>query len=254
MSDAFRGIGNVLGNIGSTIGTGVKDVFGGLGGGGSIGQGQPGYGWQQLGNILGKALPVGLAGAGVAGNYLNQRKIQQAVDQQLAYQKYLQGLVTNPAAFQKFAAGYTQPLTAGLVEGVENQAQGWLAEHGLSQSPAIAGDVMNQALAPYIQQQQNQGIQNALNALGMGSNPYATQLLARQGGGTDLTSLLKLIQARGGQSGQGSLGNVANINPLDMGEVTGQNPIASSIDWSQIPDLTIDDLAGGFGNVSGVQQ
>ena len=184
---------------------------------------------KSIGNIFssvmnaggGKLVPGVLAGAGTIGNFLQQRKQQQAIDQQMAWNKYVQGLVSNPGAFSKFAQGFTQPLTAGLTTGVENQAQAWLAEHGLSQSPAIAGDVMSQALAPYIQQQQQFGVQEALNALSAGGG---TSNLAFARPGTNLTDLLKLLM-------NPKAGTTPPPGPGGGGSAGGQG-----IDWGQIPD------------------
>lgn len=236
MSSAFSSIGDVLGNVATdvggaakTIGSDIGGIFSGTtptstaGGGTSTGGG----GGFNLGNLL----KVGLAGAGLLGNYLNQRKIGQATDQQLAWQKFVQQTLSNPAAFQKFAAGYTQPLTAGLTQGVLNQDQAWLAQHGLSQSPAIAGDVVNQSLAPYIQQQQNQGIQNAINALGIGSNPQVLSLLQRNP--ANLTGLLQSLMKQPGQlpspQSVGTTGGILQAQPTDI------NP-PPSITASNTPD------------------
>ena len=203
MSDVFSSIGGVLGNVvsgignvGKTIGSDIGGIFSGTtpssaGGAAGGGTGSSG-GW--LGT-LGKILPAAAVGMGTVGNYLSYAEAKRALDQQMAWNKWVQQLVSNPAAFQKFAAGYTQPLTAGLTQGVLNQDQAWLATHGLSQSPAIAGDIVNQSLAPYIQQQQNQGVSNALAALGTGdgNSNLASSAADKLFRGTDLTGLLRLL-------------------------------------------------------------
>ena len=61
-----------------------------------------------------------------------------------------------------------EPLTAGLQTSVANQAQSDLANRGLSDSPQIAQQVYAQALAPYVQQNQQTGYQDALQALNLG--------------------------------------------------------------------------------------
>ena len=74
----------------------------------------------------------------------------------------------NPAKVNALAQQYTQPLTAGLTAAVNNQTQAQLAQAGLSESPEIAQTVEAQAIAPYIQQNQQQGYQDALQALQLG--------------------------------------------------------------------------------------
>lgn len=204
----------------------------------------------------GKALPALLAGAGTVGNYLTGRKTNQAISNQIAWDKYVQNLVSNPAAFSKFAQGYTQPLTAGLVQGVENQDQAWLQQHGLSQSPAIAGDVINQSLAPYVQQQQTAGLQAALQALQAG-NPGVNPLAGGQGTNS-LTGLLKLLQGPQtpqsvGRNPAGAImqGQPTDINPSPTIDASGTVPDWSTIlntapvgfnAWGSVPDYTLSDL------------
>jgi hypothetical protein len=67
-----------------------------------------------------------------------------------------------------YAAQFTQPLNAGLTSAVANNTQGYLAEHGLTDSPAISQQVEAQAIAPYVQQNQQAGYSDALQALGLG--------------------------------------------------------------------------------------
>lgn len=116
--------------------------------------------------------------------------------QQKQYQDKLRELSTNPAKFMQFAEGFKQPLAAGLTQGVNNQSQAYLAERGLSDSPQVSQAVESQAIAPYIQQQQNQAVQDAYAALGIGggaispqvqqqnSQQNLAQILARLGGGS----------------------------------------------------------------------
>ena len=96
-----------------------------------------------------------------AYNMYNQYQNQQ-------YQNLLRGYAQNPAQMNAYAAQFTQPLNAGLQASVANQAQGDLASRGLSDSPQIAQQVYSQALAPYVQQNQQQGYQDALQALNVG--------------------------------------------------------------------------------------
>lgn len=109
-------------------------------------------------------LKVGTEVAGLgstAYNLYNQYQQQQ-------YQNKLRDLASDPAKMNAYAAKFTQPLTAGLQKGVANEAQGYLASRGLSDSPQISEQVEAQAIAPYIQQNQQQGYQNALQALQIG--------------------------------------------------------------------------------------
>jgi hypothetical protein len=150
----------------------VGGAVGGSGGGSTGG----------LGSLLGLG--------STAYNLYNQYQQQQ-------YQNKLRDLAQNPAKFMQFAQGFEQPLSAGLLQGVNNQTQAYLGSRGLSESPQISQAIENQAIAPYIQQQQNQAVQDAYNALGLGggaispatqqqnSQQSLAQILARlQGGNT----------------------------------------------------------------------
>jgi hypothetical protein len=116
--------------------------------------------FQSIQPILKPATEVASIGS-TAYNMYNQYQQQQ-------YQDKLRSLSTDPAAVSKLAAGYTQPLTAGLEKGVANNTQAYLAERGLTESPQISQEVQSQAIAPYIQQNQQQGYSLALQALGLG--------------------------------------------------------------------------------------
>ena len=94
-------------------------------------------------------------------NMYNQYKNQQ-------YQSQLRDLASDPKKMAAYAQQFTQPLNAGLQTGVANNTQSYLASRGLSESPQISQQVEAQAIAPYIQQNQNQGYSNALQALGLG--------------------------------------------------------------------------------------
>src|ERR1700722_9150635 len=94
-------------------------------------------------------------------NLFNQWQNQQ-------YQNTLRSDAQNPSKVNALAEQYTQPLTKGLTDSVNNQAQAFLAQSGLSESPQIAQQVESQAIAPYIQQNQQQGYQDAIQALGLG--------------------------------------------------------------------------------------
>lgn len=110
------------------------------------------------------------------------------------YQDKLRSLAQNPQALNQYEQGFVQPLSAGLTQGVENQAQGYAAERGLSQSPALQSEIVSQALAPYIQSQQQSGYSNALQALGLG------------GGATPSNTQASLTSGLSGLSGLSKLG------------------------------------------------
>ena len=122
--------------------------------------------------------------------------------QQTQYQNKLRDLASNPQKMAQFAAQFTQPLNAGLQRGVANEAQGYLASRGLSDSPQISEQVEAQAIAPYIQQNQNQGYQNALQALqvGGGAIPPAFQQQ------NSMAALIKAFSSLPGVGGGGSTG------------------------------------------------
>lgn len=105
-------------------------------------------------------IPGAATGAGFLSNWLAARRQRQR-------DQFVQNLVQNPAAMQKYVAGFQKPLAAGLSQGVGNQVQAFLGERGLSGTPGISADVLTQAEAPYIQQSQQQAINEALSSLGM---------------------------------------------------------------------------------------
>jgi len=141
---------SALGSIGSVLG-GTAGNTGALGG-------------------LSSILKLGSTGY----NLYNQYHQQQQQQQQMAYQKKIRDLVSDPTKMAAYAEGYTNPLNAGLTSSVANQAQAYLASRGLSSSPQISEQVEAQAIAPYIQQNNQQGYQDALQALGLGENTTPT--------------------------------------------------------------------------------
>jgi len=108
--------------------------------------------------------------------------------QNAQYQNKLRSLAQNPAKMMAYAKGFEQPLQAGLLKGVENQTQGYAAERGLATSPQIQQALVSQAIAPYLQQQQNQALDAAYKSLGLGGGaPYG-------GSTSDIASSLKMLQ------------------------------------------------------------
>lgn len=158
-------------------------------------------------------LPILSAGANVASAGSN---LYQGYENQ-KYQDMLRSYAGNPQKLQAYEQGFVKPLNAGLVKGVENQAQGYAAERGLAQSPALQQEIVAQALGPYEQQNQQEGYQNALAALGLGGGAKPPDT---QGG---LTSLFAGLQ---GLQGLGSGLNLAHIQ--NLASSAGEMPILSS--------------------------
>jgi hypothetical protein len=182
---------------------------------------------QGLASGIGAATNLASAGSGLYNTYQNQ----------------LRSLAQNPAAMQKYAAGFTQPLAAGLTQGVNNQAQAYAAERGLASSPGLEQQIENQAIAPYIQQQQNQGMQNAIQALGLGGGATPTQNQASSFNqlGSGLQGLLKLM-------------NPAQATPATLNPNSGSDPMGLTFNPSSmgyntmpgpVPDLTNYAYGGG---------
>jgi hypothetical protein len=136
--------------------------------------------------LLSGGASLASAGSNLYQGYENQQ-----------YQDKLRSLAQNPAQLQQYEQGFVQPLNAGLTAGVANQAQAYAAERGLGQSPGPSQEILAQAIAPYVQQNQQQGYSNALQALGLGGG---AQPQNTQAGLTQLAAGLKPF----GQLGQGS--------------------------------------------------
>lgn len=167
---------------------------------------------------------TGLAGAGSSlyNSYENQQ-----------YQDKLRSYAENPSKLMNYAAGFTQPLSAGLTQGVENQAQGYAAERGLATSPALEQSVVSQAIAPYIQQNQQNGLQTALQALGLGGGPSPNPAGGFNGLAASLAQLSKLFQSPGGSAGGSNL-NAQQLLDYDNSQINSGLP---SIPYDQTFDL-----------------
>ena len=147
------------------------------------------------------ALKAGTQAAGLgstAYNMYNQYQNQQ-------YQNKLRSMSQDPTKMNAYAEKFTQPLTAGLQKGVANSTQSYLASRGLSDSPQISEQVQAQAIAPYIQQNQNQGYQNALQALQVGGGAISPAVQQQNG----LSALTKAFSQMGGAGTGGAGGNAA---------------------------------------------
>lgn len=181
--------------------------------------------------LLKDATTLASAG-GTAYNLYNQY-------QQQKYQSYLRDLAQNPEKMNALAQKYIQPLNAGLTTSVGNQAQAYLAQRGLSDSPQISQQVEAQAIAPYIQQNQQAGYQDALAALGLGGgaiNPAFQQ----QSGMDGLAKAFAQLQ---------SLGKGGGIDPAIFSQLLQSGtvqPVAIS-DPGFTPDYAASLLASDYG-------
>ena len=131
----------------------------------------------------------GIGAVGTGGGIWNN--IQNA-----QYQNKLRSLASDPAKMMAYVKGFEQPLQAGLLKGVENEVQGYAAERGLATSPQIQQALVSQAIAPKLQEQQNQALDAAYKSLGLGGGaPYGGSI-------SDIASSLKMLQsALPGQAG-----------------------------------------------------
>jgi hypothetical protein len=114
--------------------------------------------------------------AGVVSNLVGGQRQFQVQQQAVNQQKQLAELTKNPAAYAAKIKALQQDLNPGLVQGVENEVQGYLGERGLSLSPSISAQVLGQALGPY-QLQEQELAQRALLApyeIGTGTTNAAT--------------------------------------------------------------------------------
>jgi hypothetical protein len=171
-----------------------------------------------------------------AYNLYNQYQNQQ-------YQNLLRSYAQNPAKLNAYAAQFTQPLTAGLTSAVANQTQGYLASRGLSDSPQIAQQVEAQAIAPAIQQNQQQGYNDALQALNLGGGAVPPALQQANG----LSALAKAFASLPG------LGNIntpyANMTQAQWQQLMQQGTVQpTAIDQTVYqPDLSAStDLSGVY--------
>lgn len=184
------------------------------------------------------AANVGSAGFNIYDQYKNQQ-----------YQNTLRSDAQNPAKVTALAQQYTQPLTAGLTAAVNNSTQAQLAQAGLSESPQIAQTVEAQALAPYVQQNQTQGYNLALQALGLGGGaiPPAT---AQQ---NNLSALAKAFSQLPGQGGSNPNELTLLQNLIGLTNPNGPSTIPDPYGGvgSQPPPVDYGSLYSGLGGDSG---
>ncbi len=121
-----------------------------------------------------KLLQTGVAGAGEAGNILQDVKAN-------SYRDFVLGLINNPQRLAALTNQLAAPLSGALTQSVNNRVQGDLASRGLGQAPGIFAASEGQALAPFEQQNQNTALQAILNALQVPAGTF--------GKGTNLSPL-----------------------------------------------------------------
>ena len=150
-----------------------------------------------LGSIASSPATTDVLNAASTGyNLYNQYQQQQ-------YQNTLRSDAQNPAKVTALAQQYTQPLNAGLTAAVNNATQAQLAQSGLSESPQIAQQVEAQAIAPYIQNNQQQGYNLALQALGLGGGAIPPGQQQQTGMAALAKAFSQLPNANGGSGGGG---------------------------------------------------
>lgn len=138
-----------------------------------------------LGGSTGKSL---LTAAGLGANIASGVQDWQQQSRYNSAQSYLNNLIQNPTAMAAAAQKYTQPLNQGLVTAVTNATNAQLGERGLGGSSAITQATLAQALAPYIQQNQQAGQNMLLSSLGMVNGLRPT-------GGSPMVDLSKILQS-----------------------------------------------------------
>jgi hypothetical protein len=174
-----------------------------------------------------------VAGIGsTAYNLYNQYQNQQ-------YQDQLRSFAQDPAKMNAYAAKFTQPLTAGLTAGVANQAQGDLATRGLTDSPEISQQVYAQAIAPYIQQNQQQGYQNALQALNLGGGAVNPNSQSPNSIAALAKAFASLPQA-GSLNGPSALTRLLQLSLPGSADGGAPQPTTPDLGGTSIPDQSID--------------
>lgn len=138
------------------------------------------------------ALTTGSQVASTGANLYQGYKNQQ-------YQDQLRSIAEDPSKMNAYAQQFVHPLNAGLEKGVANEAQAYAAERGLAQSPGPQSEIIAQAIAPYVQQNQQNAYNIALRSLGVG------------GGAQPSDTQTNLTQTLAGLKGLTQYGNLAAI-------------------------------------------
>jgi len=187
----------------------------------------------QVGTFLSSPAGKGVLGAGVAGTGLVQNLLANNEAQQK--QKFVEQLITNPQKFASYVQGFQQPLQAGLTQDIARSTDAYGAERGLGSSPVALQDMYAQALAPVLQQQQQQAQQTALSSLGIYENSPTTKPV-------DISSILKALMMGGQQQGPNP---TAGINPASIPNTFGTlADLPSAAPTPQLPPPMVGN--GGF--------
>lgn len=148
--------------------------------------------------MISKIMPAVTGGMGMISNIMRGNRVNEAQTAALKRQKELDALIKNPALLAQKVQAMTQPLNAGLVQGVENQAQAGLAERGLGTSPQIANEVFGQALGPYQHQNQMEALRSVLQMYGMDES-MLNSIVGMEGQPTDTSGLWGSMQKPPGE-------------------------------------------------------
>ena len=180
----------------------------------------------QIGTFFSSQAGKGILGAGVAGTGLAQNLIANSEAQNK--QKFVEQLITNPQKFASYVNQFQQPLQAGLTADIARSTDAYGAERGLGSSPIALQDMYAQALAPVLQQQQQQAQQTALSSLGIYENSPTTKPV-------DVSSILKMLMMGPQSQGQNPTAGInlnqipnPNLNPVDLG-LQGQQSLPSPL-------------------------
>ena len=171
-----------------------------------------------LGSGAGKGLlTAGTAGGGLIQNILANREAQKK-------QSFVENLITDPKKWNAFVASKEQPLQAGLTADVARSTDAYGAERGLGSSPAVMKDVYAQALAPYVQNEQQMAQNAALQSLGIYEGSPTTKPV-------DVSQILKAFMSM--PPNRPAFGN---LPPTVIGG--GQVPVSSAPVPNQIPPVS----------------
>lgn len=184
-------------------GGGGGDILG-LGGGGGSDTSAPL--WQKL--LLG-----GMLGTGEIGNILEERKRAQ-------YQNFVMNLIKDPAKLTQMVLKAQRPLDNALVQAINNRVQADLASRGLSQAPGVFAAEQSQAIAPYIQQNEQTAMQQVLASLGLPAGTFRKP----ENLSPLLTQFLRAFRTGGGGGGATSDTGLTLPSPADTGTPSSGGP------------------------------
>lgn len=206
----------------------IQNIGGWLGSGGTSGGAGGGGGFGAMPNWM-KVLSGGSLGLGEIGNIIQGIQRQRELSTLNNAQKTLANLT--PAQLSARVNQATQPLATGLTQAVGNQVQGDVASRGLAESPGIFAATESQALAPYVQQNQQMALQEVMQQLGLPIE-YAQAYLQNLGQPTNLAPLMQLLMRQNNPSPSGTGGGGIVFNPSSW---PSPSPGETSSVWSENP-------------------